>query len=437
MRNILRWAGAALALLLVLCPIAARAQYIETYLPSTVPGFDESQGVEVLTRPRPLYEAEGVREGDFLIRPSLDESFGYNSNLLGTENALGSAFIDTNPAIDIASDWARDRVGLSASLNNIVDLNAPSQSHTDGSIGVGGSYTIGEGDASLGYTHLSEHENGTDIGAIASATPIGYNVDDVRGEVTTVIGPLSVTPNVDVADFRYGDATLGSASVSESYQDRLITTGGVTGRYDNGAEGLLLVLQGVDSHYTNEQPGQPSFDSRSLVALAGFDTESNEEVWRLRLLAGLEYRSFAASQFSDRLEPIVEASVIWTPSRMLTLTGTLTRTVEEPQSQGTDGYIYSIARLVADYEWRRNILLQGRVGYQEADFLQGSGSQTIVSAGAGVTWLINRDIHISLNYDFTSQHAPLNEAGEVLASERLTGGNYTQHLVSVRLHLAI
>jgi hypothetical protein len=418
-------------------PLAAHAQYIETYLPTGVPGFDQSQGVEVLTRPRPLYEALGVREGDFIIRPSLDESFGYNSNLLGTQDALSSAFLDTKANVDVSSEWARDRIGLNATIDNVTDIDAPSQNHTDGSLGVGGSTTIGRGDASLGYTHLSEHENGTDIGAIASATPIGYNVDDVRGEVTTVIGPLSVTPNVDVADFRFGNAKLDGQSLGQSYQDRLITTAGVTGRYDNGAEGLLLVLEGVDSHYTDPLQGQPSFNSRSAVALAGFDTATNEEVWRLRLLAGLEYRSFQASQFSDRLEPIVEASVIWAPTRMLTLTGTVTRSVEEPQSLGTNGYVYSIAKLVADYELRRNILLQGRVGFQEADFLQGSGSQTILSAGVGATWLVNRDIHVSLNYDVTSQHAPLNRAGFVLPSERLTGGNYTQHLISVRLHLAI
>jgi hypothetical protein len=431
------WSAAALAVAGASLPVAAQAQYIETYLPATVPGFDESQGVAVLSRPRPLYEALGIRAGDFMVRPSLDQSFGYNSNLLGTQDALGSSFLDSSAAVDVASDWARNRVGFSASVNNVTDFDAPSQSHTDATVGVGGSYTLGRGDASLGYTHLSEHENGTDIGAIASATPIGYDVDDVRGEVTTIIGPLAVTPNFDVADYRFGDATLDGRSVAQSYQNRLIASGGVTGRYDAGAEGLLLVLQGIDSHYTDPLPGQPSQDSQSLVALTGFDTQAEQEVWRLRLLAGLEYRSFTASQYGSRLEPIVEASVIWTPSRMLTLTGTVTRTVEEPQYEGTAGYVYTIGKLVADYELRRNILLQGRAAFQEADFLQGSGNQTIVSAGLGATWLLNRNIHISLNYDFASQHAPLNRAGPLLAGERLTGGNYTQHLVSVRLHLAL
>ncbi len=424
-------------------PAAARAQYIDTYLPTTVPGFDQSQGVAVLAQPRPAYEAQGVRQGDFVIQTGIDESFGYNSNLLGTQNALGSVYLETNPVIDIASDWPRNRIGLHASLDNIEDLDAADQSHTDGTVGVGGSYTIGRGDASLGYSHISQHENGTDIGAIASQTPIGYDVDDIRGEFTLVTGRTTITPNVDVADFRFGSATIGAAPVSQSYRDRLVAAVGVTGRYDTGGNAILVVLQGTDSHYTDEPASLPSLNSRNVLALAGFDTDA-DRIWRYRLLAGVEYRDFAASQFKSRTEPVIEASVIWTPSRRLTVTGTLTRSVEEPQSEGTDGYIYSIVRAVADYELRRNILLQGRAALQSVDFLQGGGGQTIEQGGAGITWLLNRHLRLSLNYDFTHQHGPLNGAGLLLGEDgnfigpyRLTGGSYTQNIIVAKAHLAL
>ena len=162
----------------------------------------------------------------------------------------------------------------------------------------------------------------------------------------------------------------------------------------------------------------------------------------LFMLIGLA--RFAAGQYGSRTAPIVEGSIIWTPSRMLTLTGTVTRSIEEPQSEGTDGYIYTQARLVADYELRRNILLQGRLGLQEADFLQGGGNYTYVSAGAGATWLLNRHVRISLNYDFVSQSGPLNHLGilppddtELLGPVRLTGGSYTQSRIVLRAHVAL
>jgi len=420
----------------------ARAQYIDTYLPTTVPGFDQAQGVTVLSQPRPAYEPIGLHAGDFILQPALNESFGYNSNLLGTQNALGSAFLETNPVIDVASDWARDRIGLHAALDNIDDLNAPSQSHTDGSIGLGGSYAVGLGDTSLGYTHLAEHENGTDIGAIAAQTPIAYSVDDLRGQLTLSTGTLAITPNFDLSSFRFGNAELAGQSISQSYLNRVAATGGVTARSDRFGPGLILVLQGVDVHYTRPPAGQPSLDTRGALALVGLDTDPNR-VWRLRLLAGAQYQSFTAPQYRPRTEPVVEATLIWTPSRTLTLTGTLSRSVQQPQSAGTNGYTYDIARLVADYEFRRNILLQARLGFQDAEYLQGATNQTLASAGAGITWLLNRNIHLTLNYDFSSERGPLNRYGllppedQDLGTLRLAGGNYTQNRVALLLHLAL
>jgi hypothetical protein len=420
-------------LVMVLAAQPARAQYIDTYLPTSVPGFNQYQGVTVLTQPRPAYDPLGVRAGDFILQPGLNESFGYNSNLLGTQTALGSTFLETGPSVDVASDWARDRIGLHASLDNTQYFQAPSQTHTDGSIGVGGSYTVGLGDASLGYTHLAEHENGTDIGAIVSQTPIAYNVDDVRGAVTLSTGTLAIIPNFDVSAFRFGNATAGGVSISQAYRDRVVATGGLTGRYDAGATGFIVVLQGVDSHYTEPPPaGQPSLDSRGGLALAGFDT-APDRIWRFRLLAGVEYRSFTAAQYRPRTEPVVEGTVVWSPSRTVTVTGTLSRSVEAPQSDGTSGYVYDNAHLVTDYELRRNFLLQARLGFQAAEFLQGGGTQTIASAGAGATWLLNRNIHLTLSYDYTREHGP---AGGIVFTG-LVGGSYTDSRAVLLLHFAL
>ena len=57
-------------------PAIARGQYLETYLPRNIPGYDQEMGVTVLSRARPLYEEPGVRAGSFIIRPQLNEQFG-------------------------------------------------------------------------------------------------------------------------------------------------------------------------------------------------------------------------------------------------------------------------------------------------------------------------------------------------------------------------
>src|SRR6202012_285653 len=131
--------------------------------------------------------------------------------------------------------------------------------------------------------------------------------------------------------------------------------GGVTTRYSmSDAGGLLLDVRAVDSIYTNQLTGVPSNDSKNFFLLAGADYQA-EGVWHYRVLAGVEYTTF--SQYASNTAPIVQASVTWTPTGTVAFTGPRGRAVHPPQSAGTNGSILTSAGVVADYEFRRNILI--------------------------------------------------------------------------------
>ena len=66
---------ATLALELAFLGHSAQAQYINSYFPQAVPGYDTSSGVTVLSRARPLYATQGVNVGSFVVRPELTEGF--------------------------------------------------------------------------------------------------------------------------------------------------------------------------------------------------------------------------------------------------------------------------------------------------------------------------------------------------------------------------
>ena len=154
----------------------------------------------VVSRLRPLYEAPGVRVGSFIIRPNLQETTGYNDNVLGVRGGPGSWFMQTAPAISANSDWSRNRLGASVSLNNLRYLDTPSQSTTDWTVGVGGGYTIGRSELTLGYSHLSLYESPTDISAPQSQTPIPYDVNDFRSDYTFDLGRLKLR---QISSFRH------------------------------------------------------------------------------------------------------------------------------------------------------------------------------------------------------------------------------------------
>ena len=194
------------------------------------------------------------------------------------------------------------------------------------------------------------------------------------------------------------------------------------------------MVRGLSTNYITPQPGQPTNDSKTLLLLGGFDFQA-EGVLRYSFLAGLEVRSFAAAQFGTTASPSVASSIVWTPTGLTTITGALSRVIESPQTPGLSGYILTQGRVVVDHELRRNVFLEGRGSAQFAQYLP-NGTQTSFTLGGGVTWLLNRHVRLSADYDLTKQSAISNSTGTANQITFVTG-QYTQNLAMITLHLAL
>ena len=67
---------------------------------------------------------------------------------------------------------------------------------------------------------------------------------------------------------------------------------------------------------------------------------------------------------------------------------------------------------------------------QRADYLQGGGQSNGFSLGAGVTWLLNRNLRLSADYNFTDQTSTSNPT-------LLTTGSYTRSIGLLTLRFAL
>jgi hypothetical protein len=430
------WAALAVLGGLLALSSEVQAQYVPDYFPE-VPGFDRELGVTVASRSRPLYEAPGIRAGSFVIRPSLDESTGYNDNVLGSSNGPGSWLLETRPSVSINSDWSRNRIGALLSLDNLEYFNAHKQSRTDWTVGIGGGYTIGRSDLDIGYTHQSLHASQTEIGALPSDSPIPYTIDDIRADYTFDLGRFKIRPNVDYTLYRFGNTTIGGVPSNQSYRNRNVLVAGGEFRYELAPQrNLLLVLQGIDSEFQTTPVGSQPLGSKSGQALAGIDYQYSGSL-RFRALAGLEVRSFDSSQFKTRVEPIAEGDVIWTPTGLTTVTGSLIRTIEDPIQENNSGFTFTWARARVDHELYRNILLQANTGVQVAEYFQGGGTTTNYYVGGGATWLINRNLRLTGEYRYTTQSSGSTVVATTPSLNSLQNGSYSQNLILVSLHVGL
>ena len=419
-----------LTIALVVC-IAGRAvaELMGALLPDGVPGYDADDGVTVETRLHPEQMPLGLRAGDFVVSPRLDESFGYTTNALPGPYRRGSWQVVSSPSVAVNSDWSRDAFGAEASVQDTRMLSLPSQNHTDGTVSAGGRIDIGDDKLTVAYAHVSQHEDRGALDTIASDRPIAFTLDDIRASYEINDGRWSLTPAVEATNWSYAGTTLLGLPASQSYRDRVVVQGGMTLRYELAPRrSALLVARAIGQDYIHTPSGQPSPDSTSYQVLAGLDYD-DDSVWRYRLLVGGELRQFSSPLYPRQTTLIAEAGVGWSPTRMTTLSATLSRDTEAAEQAGVSGLVYSAARLTIDHEYLRDLLFKASIGLQRADFFQG-GHQTGTTAGLGMTWVLNRNARLSFTYDQTDLH------GSSIATEALVTG-YSRGVALMTLELRL
>ena len=412
----------------------ATAQTINFYFPQGNYGYDQQLGVTVQSRARPLYMPSGIQLGGFNVQPRLDQSLFYNSNLtgLGGSGTWGSR---SSASVSAGSNWTRNSLATSVGFDHFQYFSLPSDSFTNWNVGLAGGYTIGDSQLLGAYSHQSYYQLSTNLATVRSTKPILDTTDSIGFSYTFNLDKLAITPNIGIGAYRFGSATADGVTFNQDYLNYNSFAAGLTARYAlNEQSGVLAVIRGLDSVYLSSAAGQPTNDSQSLLLLAGIDYQA-KSVWRYRLLGGLEIRRFSASRFPTKIAPDIEGNVIWNPTGLTTVDLVVSSSIAAPQTVGTNGYILTEGRLVVDHELRRNVFLQGRGSLQYAQILP-QGTQSQYRAGAGMTWLLNRVVSLSLDYDY------IRATGSGISASAANPGTqtvfqYTQSLIGLTLHVAL
>ena len=415
----------------------AEAQRLASYFPEGVPGYEAARGVTVLTRVRPLYDAPGIAAGGATYHPVWEEGIGYDSNVLGTTHPYGSLGVTTRPSLLVSSNGSHDSLAAYAGLDDIRMPNLPAQGQTNWTASLGGGADIGRDRFTLAAVHLSLHQAPTEIDALPSDTPVAYQVNDFRTSYSVNLPRGSITPDLSISQYTYDNTTILGVPSPQGYRNRNVARAGILYRHELApGRNLIVVGRATQTDYLQPQPGNPSRNSTGYELLTGIDYDY-DGIWRVRLLLGWEIRDFAAAQYAAHSSPIAEAGLIWTPTGLTTLTATLTQSIEDAAQEGYTGYTYTTARLRLDHEYLRNVLLHASAIAQRAVFTQGGGTQNGITLGAGVTWLMNRNLRLSTDYAFSAQQSAPTTQSSAQSAAQSSAGAYNSNVVLMTLRFAM
>ena len=388
-----------------LCAVstATGGQELEGYLPTGLPVLGTPANVTVLTRPRPDYDPPGVHAGSFVVQPLVAEGFGFDSNPSGAPGQAGSAFASTQAAVSVASDWARDGIGASVTVDDRRYLQKPNLSRTDDTVSLGGRYDVGAQDhLLLSATHADLHVEPTGIDALSNQRAVPFQVNSGTASYLFNLSRLSFEPFALLNDTTYSATRLGGgSSVSNSYLDNTMVTEGVTARYElSPLRRLVAVVRSAESSFSHTTPGVPRRDSVDVSVLGGIDYVA-DGLFRYRALVGYQIREYASAAIKSQNAPIVEADVIWTPSLLTTVEATANRKIVNSTDPLIPGYTDTAARLQVEHEYLRDVLLNAHTSVELAQYERDGGRQTLYGAGVGATWLLNHTQRVSATFDHT------------------------------------
>jgi hypothetical protein len=402
----------------------AAAQYLDNYLPTNLSGYDVMPGVTVTSRLQPDYDPLGLRFRDVVVSPTISQSLGYDTNVLGTSGARSSSVVNTQGSVHAFTDTPGNSLVMDLDVNHFGYPNLTGQNYTNWSVGGGWSHDLDHDTIAIGLNHFRLNQLPVGIDSVGLLQPLPYQTNVARLSYRAPRGWWTFVPILDFTATRFDDPGGQPGNIGlPTGMDRNVETGSLTTFYQIATQrSAVAVVRVTTAQYTT---GQPRPDYEDVSALAGLDYDATG-LLRFRALVGYEVRSYHSGQFSNHSSPIVEGTAIWTPTGLTTVTATVLRRIEDANELVQTGYTFSQARLVVDHEYLRNVLLQGRVWVEHAAYLGSSNQQTIYGAGASVTHLLTRNLRLVATYDNSSSRM----SGDM-------ANNYARNVVLISLRLAI
>ncbi|MFZ0266041.1 outer membrane beta-barrel protein [Caulobacter sp.] len=390
----------------VTLPCVAAAQDSQSVGSTVSSNFRRDQNVSVRQRPRPDYEALGIKMGGFTAYPRLTLSANHDDNIYATAiDEEADTVWRVRPEVALRSNWSRHALGAyaAASFNRHADFS--SENTEEYTLGVDGRVDIERGSTivgSLQYEELTEART-SPTSPSAATSPVQYSL--VVGSLNGVkeFNRLRLLASFDSKLYDYEDAHNAAGGVIEQdTRDRDEFRFGGKAEYAVSPDtALFLAVKGNKKDYDLAIAGR---DSDGYTATVGANFELSQVI-RGSLEGGYMKQSYDNPAYTDIDGFNALGRVEWFPTQLTTVTVNGARTIEEAVAVGAQGYIASTVNASIDHELLRNVLLSAQASYEDDDYRSIDRSDKRTGFGASATYLMNRNVALILSYSFLKQES--------------------------------
>ncbi len=394
-------------------PRGAQTGVPNLYAPGTRIDPQTGQIVRLSRTPPPAeddpFAPTGLPAGAFTLRPSLEVMEGYDSNpARAAAGSTGSLFTQINAAAQAKSNWQRHEmtVNLRGTYNAYTGNSA--YSRPDAAASVGGRIDISR-DTRLElegrYGLAAQMPGSANLTASNAARLIGLPLIHQVGASAGVVHDLqrirvSLRGTLDHfgnENSRYSDGTItGNADLNYT---ALGTKARAT--YMLSPSLMPFVEIGQDRRMFDlavDRSGSKR-GSQAYNARAGAQLEVTRSITG-EVSAGYETRSYVDPTLAQFGGLLFDASLIWTPTSLSTVTFTAKTATDETTLAGAAGILRHDVSLRIDHAFRRYLIGTGQIGYGRDIFPGLTRQDNRFFAGLGLAYKVNRALQFRADWRY-------------------------------------
>jgi hypothetical protein len=400
-------------------------------VPATYIGMTP-QDVGVMDRARPEYDAKGIPLGGFRLFADLEGVASYDDNVFRLPKGDSDYFFTITPSLRLESQWGRHFFEIYAGANTYQFVKFTEENLTDWKAGSDARFDISRAAVMTANVYYGEfHETWESPNVVGfQAAPNRYY--RTHAELTGAVQPNRLGFGFGGSFDRYQwqkTPAIGGGFLfnSDRDEDEYQAYGKVF--YDFSPGYSAFVKATYDSRSFDHMFDRSGLDRSSH----GYRVDGGVDMQISHLLRGELFAGYIEQRFPQNVPtplPNVSgfdfgAQLDWFASPLLTLHLTASRTLNDVILSGASVADNRSIGISADYEFRRNIILQGRFSYTDAEYVGTSRTDQYPSAGVSLKYLINRYLSADLGYNYSER------------STDVSGLDYTDDTVSLGLHLHV
>lgn len=390
---------------------AADAQITSIVRPVIPVDYDQGRNVSVEERARPDYDPLGIRSGGILILPRIDFSTVAATNVyVSSVSSVNDVYFIAAPSIAARSDWSRHAVQMSASgaFRRYADETVLNRDEWNlralGRLDVQDTMNLtGEVQSAL----IREEPFSSQLAAPLAALST-YRRDFASARFERRFGRTRFIAAGDYTDLRFQPLEFRD-DTRQSQSDRNRNIVNITGQGEYAlSPGLILFGQGTYSDIDYDRllnNGDRNRDSHGWRGLVGFNADLSAFL-RGTMAIGYTRRDYDAPLYADVGGFSAQGELTYFYSKQTDFTLEVRRVLDDALIAGSGAFFDSAATIRVNHELLQNVLLEGRVTYQNQDYVGSDLNFDIARVGGHVEYLVNNLFRIRVSADYGHRTSP-------------------------------